>query len=80
MATAQTVFDFMTVSDQSADPVAARSEARALSARTLDSGFESLLRHSCLPSSLYVVLSCTGRGLATSPSLVQGILPSVDDS
>jgi hypothetical protein len=49
-----------------ADPVAARSETRALSARTLDRGFESLLRHGCLSSSVYVVLSCVGRGLATS--------------
>jgi hypothetical protein len=49
-----------------ADSVAARSEARALSARTLDRRFESHLRHRCLSLSLYVVLSCVGRGLATS--------------
>jgi hypothetical protein len=49
-----------------ADPVAARSEPQALIARTLDRGFESRLRHGCLPSSFYVVLSCVGRGLATS--------------
>jgi hypothetical protein len=50
----------------SADPVAARSEVRALIARTLDRGFESHLRHGCLSSSVDVVLSCVGRGLATS--------------
>jgi hypothetical protein len=33
-----------------------------------------------LSSSLYIVLSCVGRGLATSWSLVQGVLPYVDDS
>jgi hypothetical protein len=49
-----------------ADPMAALSEARALSARTLDRGFESRSRHGCLSSSLYIVLSCVGRGLATS--------------
>jgi hypothetical protein len=43
------------------DPVA----ARALVARTLDSGFESRLRHGYLSSSFYVVLSYVGRGLAT---------------
>jgi hypothetical protein len=37
-----------------------------LIARTLDRGFESRLRHGCLSSSFYVVLSCVGRGLATS--------------
>jgi hypothetical protein len=47
------------------DPVAARSEARSLIARALDRWFESRLRHGCLSSSLYVVLSCVGRGLAT---------------
>jgi hypothetical protein len=62
-----------------ADPVAARSEARSLSARTLDRGFESRLRHGCLSSSVYVVLFCVGRGHATSWSLVQGVLPSVND-
>jgi hypothetical protein len=31
-------------------------------------------------SSVCIVLSCVGRGLATSWSLVQGILPSDDDS
>jgi hypothetical protein len=30
--------------------------------------------------SVYVVLSCVGRGLATSWWLVQGVLPSVNDS
>jgi hypothetical protein len=59
--------------------VAARSEARALSARTLDRAFESRLRHGCLSSSVYAVLSCVG-SLATNLSLVQGVLPSVDDS
>jgi hypothetical protein len=49
-----------------ADPVAARSEARALIARTLGRGFESRLRHGCLSSSFYVVLSCVGRNRATS--------------
>jgi hypothetical protein len=44
-----------------ADPVAAWSEAWALIACTLDCGFESCLRHGCLPSSFYVVLSCVGR-------------------
>jgi hypothetical protein len=48
-----------------ADPVAARSEARALITRILDRGFESRLRHGCLSSSFYVVLSCVGIGLAT---------------
>jgi hypothetical protein len=52
--------------DNIADPVAARSEARALSAPTLDHGFESRLRHGCLSASFCVVLSCVGRGLATS--------------
>jgi hypothetical protein len=47
------------------DPVAARSEVRALSARAMDRGLESRLRHGCLSSSFYVVLSCVGRGLAT---------------
>jgi hypothetical protein len=61
-----------------ADPVAARSEARALIARTLDRGFESCLSHGCLSSSFYVVLSCAGRGLATSLSVVQGVLPHVE--
>jgi hypothetical protein len=46
---------------QAADPVAARSEARALIARTLDRKFESRLRHGCLSSSFYVVLSCVSR-------------------
>jgi hypothetical protein len=56
-----------------ADPVAARSEARVFSVCTLERGFESRLRHGCLSSSVYVVLSCVGRG-------VQGALPYVDDS
>jgi hypothetical protein len=55
-----------------------RSEARALIARTLDRGFESRLRHGCLSSSFYAVLSCVGRGFATSWSLVQGVLPYVE--
>jgi hypothetical protein len=38
-----------------ADPVTARSEARALIASTLDRGFESHLRHGCLSSSFCVV-------------------------
>jgi hypothetical protein len=63
-----------------ANPVAVRSEARALSDRTLDCGFESRLRHGCLSSSVYVVLSCAGKGLATSLSLVQGVLSYVDDA
>jgi hypothetical protein len=46
--------------------VAARSEARTLIARTPDRGLESHLRHGCLSSCVYVVLSCVGRGLATS--------------
>jgi hypothetical protein len=49
-----------------ADPVAARSEAQALIARTLDCGFESRLGHGCLFLSFHVVLSCVGRGLAMS--------------
>jgi predicted LPLAT superfamily acyltransferase len=49
-----------------ADPVAVQSEARALSAHTLDRGFKSHLRHGCLSSPVYDVLSCVGRGLATS--------------
>jgi hypothetical protein len=49
-----------------AGPFAARSEARALIARTLDRGFESRLGYEYLSSSFYVVLSCVGRGLATS--------------
>jgi hypothetical protein len=48
-----------------ANPVAARSEARDLIARTLDRGFESRLRHGCLSASFCVVLSCVGRGLTT---------------
>jgi hypothetical protein len=63
-----------------ADPVAARSEARALSVRTLDRGFEYRLRHGCLSSSVFVMLSCVGGGLVTSWLLVQGVLPYVDDS
>jgi hypothetical protein len=63
-----------------ADPVAARSEARALIARTLNRGFESRLSHGSLSSSVFVVLSCVDRGLATSWSLVQGVLPYVGDS
>jgi hypothetical protein len=62
-----------------ADPVA-RYDARALSSRILDRGFESPLGHGCLSSSVFVVLSCVGRDLATSWSLVQGVLPYVDDS
>jgi hypothetical protein len=61
-----------------ADPVAARSEARALIARTLGRGFESRLKHGCLPSSVYVVLFCVSRGLATNRSLIQGVLPYVE--
>jgi hypothetical protein len=37
---------------QFADPVAARSEVRALIARTLDREFESRLRHGSLSSSM----------------------------
>jgi hypothetical protein len=44
-----------------------------LIARTLDRGFGSRLRHGCLSSSFYVVLSCVGRGLATSWLPVQGV-------
>jgi hypothetical protein len=51
-----------------ADPVAARSEARALIARTLDRELESSLRYGCLSSSFCVLLSCVGRGLATHSS------------
>jgi hypothetical protein len=43
--------------------MAARSEARALIARTLDHGFEFRLKYGCLSSSFYAVLSCAGRGL-----------------
>jgi hypothetical protein len=42
------------------------SELEQASARTLDHGFESRLRHEYLSSSVDVVLSCIGRGLATS--------------
>jgi hypothetical protein len=49
-----------------ADPVAARSEARALSASTLNRGFECRFKYGYLSSSVCVVLSCEGRGLATS--------------
>jgi hypothetical protein len=59
-------FDFSRLSLARAEPVAARSEARTLIARTLDRGFESRLKHECLSSYFYVVLSCVGRGLATS--------------
>jgi hypothetical protein len=45
---------------------------------TLDRGFESRLGYWCLSLYLYVVLSCVGRGLATSWSLVQVILPYVE--
>jgi hypothetical protein len=45
--------------------VAAWSDAQALSARTLDHGFESCLGHGCLSSSIFDVLSCVDRGLAT---------------
>jgi hypothetical protein len=61
-----------------ADPVAARYEPRALIARTLDRGFEYRLRYGCLSSSFHGVLSCVGRGVATSWSLVQGVLPYVE--
>jgi hypothetical protein len=47
------------------DPVVERSEAQTLIASTLGGGFESRLRHRCLFSSVHVVLSCVGRGLAT---------------
>jgi hypothetical protein len=57
---------FVTLISHVADPVAARPEARALIARTLDRGFESRLRHGFLSSSVYVVLSCVGRDLVTS--------------
>jgi hypothetical protein len=60
------------------NPVAARSEARALIARTLDRGFESRLKYGCLSSSFCVLLSCVGRDLATGWSLAQGVLPSVE--
>jgi hypothetical protein len=42
------------------------AEAWALIALTLVRGFKSRLRHGCLFLSLYVVLSCVGRGLATN--------------
>jgi hypothetical protein len=61
-----TLHDFYDIKHHPTDPVAARSETWALSTRTLDRGFESRLRHGCLSSSVYVVLSCVGRGLATS--------------
>jgi hypothetical protein len=51
------------VRSYSTDPVAARSEARAFSPRTLNRGFESRLRHGCLSSSFCVVLFFVGRGL-----------------
>jgi hypothetical protein len=57
-----THLDFMTLTLGLADPLAGRSEVRALIARTLDRGFESRLRYGCLSSSSYVVLSCVGRG------------------
>jgi hypothetical protein len=49
-----------------ADPVAARFEARALIARTLDHGFQSCLRHECPRLSM---LCCSGlaTGLITCP-------------
>jgi hypothetical protein len=58
--------------------VAARSEARALIARTLDRGFESRSRYGCLSSNFSGVFSCVGIVLATSLPLVQGVLPYVD--
>jgi hypothetical protein len=47
------------------DPLAARSEARALGAHTEDRGFEFLLK-AWMFVLVCVVLSCVGRGLATS--------------
>jgi hypothetical protein len=49
-----------------ANPVAARSEAWVLSARTLERVFESRLGHGYLFLSFSVVLSSAGTGLATS--------------
>jgi hypothetical protein len=59
------------------DPVDVRSEAWALSARTLDRGFKCRLGMDVCPWPFCVVLSSAGRGLATSWSLVQGVLPFV---
>jgi hypothetical protein len=59
-------------------PVASWSEVQALIAHTLDRKFESRLRHGCLTLSFYVMLSCAGRGLAMSWSLIQGILSYVE--
>jgi hypothetical protein len=42
----------------------ARSDVRALIARTLDRGSEYRSRHGCLSSSFRVVLSCVATGLA----------------
>jgi hypothetical protein len=47
---------------QDDDPVAARFEARALTARALDRGLESRLGHVCLSfGSLCLVVLCTYR-------------------
>jgi hypothetical protein len=56
-----TLFYLKTVICGVADPVAARSEVRALIARTLDRGFKSRSRHGCLSASFCAVLSCVGR-------------------
>jgi hypothetical protein len=53
-----------------ADPVPALSEVRALSACTLDHGFDSHLGYRCLPSSFCAVLSCVSKGRAVCLSLV----------
>jgi hypothetical protein len=57
-----------------------RSSGRADWGAGLERSVESRVGHECLYSSLCVVLSCVVRGLAASWSLVQGVLPYVDDS
>jgi hypothetical protein len=55
------IIKLILLNSTNADPVAMWSEARSLSARTLDCRFKFHLS-----LSVYVVLSCVGRGLATS--------------
>jgi hypothetical protein len=61
-----------------ADPVAAQPEVWALSTRTQYRRFGSHLRRTYLLWSVCIALSCVRRGLATGPSLVRGVLPSVE--
>jgi hypothetical protein len=56
--------------------MAARPEALAFSARTLDREFESRMGHVC-PWSLHIVLLCVGTAHATGLSLAQAVLPYV---